>query len=179
MDKREGNLSEFSANSATKKRLNKIERRILIEKLRKETYGDKKRKTSHQSYTRAQIDLDIQKANKIHKTMTEIETESYAPDMEDLDNYGLSTVDLIDESEDEEISMITVPEDEKDKPLTAGSFVDALNQQTKNLKEMHTKTKTKLYTHMNKVTTETMKNTNKIAEIQKEIERQRHIGRGK
>ena len=161
--------SEFCKNSATKKRLNKAERRLLVEKLRLQTNLDKKRKTNHHSFTRAQIDLDTQKANKIHKPMTEMASESYAPDMEDVDNQGLSTVDSIDESDDEEIQMITIPEDEKDKPLTAGSFIDALNQQTKNLSDMHTKTKTKLYHHMNKVTNETMKNTNQIAEIRKEL----------
>ena len=160
--------SEFSENNATNRRLNKIERRIYLEKIRLETYQDRKRKTNHHNYTRAQIDLDTQKSNKHHKTMTDSE-DNGVPDMEDVDNVGLSTVNVIDVSDDEEIQLITIPEDEKDKPLTAGSFIDALNKQTKNLSDMHTKTKDKLYKHMNNVTTETMKNTNKIAEIQKEL----------
>ena len=172
MDKQKENIevtSEFSENITTRKRLNKIERRLLVEKIRSETNRDRKRKTSHHCYTRAQIDLDSQKANKQHKTMSEFETDDYLPDMEDVDNPGLSTVDTIDESEDEEIQMITIPEDEKDKPLTAGAFVDALNKQTKNLSDMHTKAKTKLYAHVDKVTTETIKNTNRIASMQREI----------
>ena len=161
-------ISEFSNNSATKKRLNKIERRIYLERIRLETYQDKKRKTNHHNYTRAQIDLDAQKSNKVHKAMIDSDDEQ-TRDMEDVDNPGLSTVNVIDVSDDEELQLITIPEDEKDKPLTAGSFIDALNKQTKNLSDMHTKTKDKLYKHMNNVTSETMKNTNKIAEIQKEL----------
>ena len=150
-------ISEFSNNSATKKRLNKIERRIYLERIRLETYQDKKRKTNHHNYTRAQIDLDAQKSNKVHKAMIDSDDEQ-TRDMEDVDNPGLSTVNVIDVSDDEELQLITIPEDEKDKPLTAGSFIDALNKQTKNLSDMHTKTKDKLYKHMNNVTSETQMN---------------------